>query len=83
VKTREGCIALLVLGTALSAPTLLHARNNHPETPKQVQKSSKQYNKELRKEQKRQAKMNKKYAKQQAKQNKNRPTVIHSVTGRG
>jgi hypothetical protein len=82
VKRREGWIALLVLGTALSAPTFLHARSNHPGTPKQVQKSSKQYNKELRKEQKRQAKMNKKYAKQQAKQNKNRPTVIHSVTGR-
>jgi len=82
VKRREGWIALLVLGTVLSAPTLLHARNNHPETPKQVQKASKQYNKQLRKEQKRQAKMNKKAAKQQAKQNKNRPTVIHSVTGR-
>jgi hypothetical protein len=78
---RKGWVALLALGMALTMPLLLHARNNskHPETPKDVQKSSKAYNKQLRKDQKHQAKI----AKKEAKANKKRrtTTVTHSVTG--
>jgi len=70
VKRSEGRVALIVLGLALSAPALLQARNSstHPETPKQVQKSSKDYNKELKKQQKQTAKLQKKHTRQSGKQ---------------
>jgi hypothetical protein len=80
VTTRQGRVALLILGMALVAPTLLLAGSKtvqHAETPQQVQKSAKQYNKQLKKDQKHQAKM----AKKQQKQNKQRMQTTHSVTG--
>ena len=69
MKRSEGWVALIVAGLALSAPVLLHARSTtHPETPKQVQQSSKQYNKELKKQQKQTAKLQKKHTRQSGKQ---------------
>ncbi len=81
---KQGRVALLILGMALAAPALLNAGSKtqqHLETPKEVQKSSNQYNKQLKKDQKRQAKMAKKQAKQNARQNKGRVQTTHSVTG--
>lgn len=71
-----------MLGLALMAPAASFARTKsqqHPQVPKEVQKSSKAYNKQAKKDQKRQSKI----AKKEAKQNKKRrtTTVTHSVTG--
>ena len=77
MNRREGWVALLVLGTALSTPTLLNARTKHPEAPKEVQKSSKQYDKEMRKQQKQSAKLAKKHTKQNKK--RQQQTVSRTV----
>jgi hypothetical protein len=82
VKRSEGWVALIVAGLALSAPVLVHAgTTRHPETPKQVQKSSKDYNKELKKQQKQTAKLQKKHTKQSGKQHE-AESKQHKAKGR-
>jgi len=72
-----GWVALIVLGFATATPASLYARSTkHPEVPKEVQKSSKQYNKQLKKQRKQSTKL----AKKQTKQNKKRVQTVHSVT---
>ena len=86
MKKSKGWVTPVVLALSLSTPLLLSAASKtkqpvskHPETPKEVQKSSKQYNKQLRKDQKRQAKMAKKQAKANKKRRQGQTTTTHSV----
>ena len=85
MKNRKGWVSSVVIALALSIPVLLSASKTkqpvtkHPETPKEVQKSSKQYNKQLRKDQKRQTKMAKKQAKANKKRRQNQTVTTHSV----
>jgi len=83
VNRTQGWVALFVLGFALGTPSFVHARSTkHPDTPAQVQKSSKQYNKQLKKDAKRQTKLAKKQAKQNQKLHPNaqHQTVKRTVT---
>ncbi len=81
MKKTQGWVTLVLLALALVAPAATFARSKttktqHAEVPKDVQKSSKQYDKQLKKDQKRQSKL----AKKQTKENKKR-RAAHSVTG--
>ena len=66
MKRREGWVALIALGLALSGPALVHARTTTEKTPQQkkAEKYAKSYNKQLHKAQKKQAKAQKKQMKQ-------------------
>ena len=80
MKKTVGWVTSIVFGLALATPAVLCAGSKtqqHPETPKEVQKSSNQYQKQMKKQQKQNAKLQKK----QAKENKKRVQTTHSVTG--
>ena len=66
MNRREGWVPLIVLGLALSVPTVVLARTSsqHPDTNTQAQKAANDYNKQLRKSQKQANKTQKKQMKQ-------------------
>jgi hypothetical protein len=75
VKKVTACLLFVLLGLALTGPTVAHARTNSAQSDaqKQSQKQWKKYNKQLRKQQKKQSKEQKKQMKNWK---KDHPTTI-------